>query len=200
MKIYGDTQSGNCYKLYLACELLKIDHEWVDVDILAGQTQSASFLAKSSNGKIPILELKNGQTLSESNAILNYLCEGSNWYPQDIWHRAKVHQWQFFEQYSHEPYIAVARFINKYLGMPADRKQEFIDKQKGGNKALRVMETQLAQTPFLTGEFPTAADISLFAYTHVAEEGGFDLSTYPAVLQWIQRITALNHFKPMPSS
>jgi len=200
VKIYGDTQSGNCYKLYLACELLKIDHEWVDVDILAGETKTETFLSKSPNGKIPVLELKTGQTLSESNAILNYLCEGSAFYPQDIWHRAKIHQWQFFEQYSHEPYIAVARFINKYLGMPTERQKEFADKQAGGNIALSIMETQLSETNFLIGDFPTCADISLFAYTHVAEEGGFKLSNYPCVQRWIKRMSKLRNFRAMPTA
>ena len=197
MKIYGDRQSGNCYKLILACSLLKIDYEWVEVDILKGETQTAEFLAKSPNGKIPLLELKNGETLYESNAILNYLCEGSMYYPADIWVRAKIHQWQFFEQYSHEPYIAVARFINKYLGLPKDREQDYLDKQQGGNKALAVMEHQLSISTFLAGDYPTTADVSLFAYTHVAHEGGFKLSEYPHVKAWIKKIERLRNFTQM---
>ena len=197
MKIYGDRQSGNCYKLILAGSLLNIRYEWVEIDILNGDTQTAEFLAKNPNGKIPLLELENGDTLSESNAILNYLCEGSMYYPADIWVRAKIHQWQFFEQYSHEPYLAVARFINKYLGMPEDRKQDYLDKQEGGNRALAVMEEQLKNTTFLTGDYPTAADISLFAYTHVAEEGGFNLHDYPYVKSWIKKIKGLRNFEAM---
>lgn len=197
MKIYGDRQSGNCYKLTLLCALLDIRHEWIDIDILAGSTQSKDFLTKNPNGKIPVLELDDGRYLSESNAILNYLAEGSNLLPTDTFALAQVQQWQFFEQYSHEPYIAVARFIAKYLGLPKARLAEYEAKQQGGHKALSVMEKQLTETPFLTGPQPTTADISLYAYTHVAEEGGFDLSAYPAILQWLKRIQALPKYKGM---
>jgi glutathione S-transferase len=200
MKIYGDTQSGNCYKVQLLCSLLKIDHEWIDVDILAGDTQSEAFLGKNPNGKIPLLELDRGETLSESNAIINYLAGGSALYPAEGLAQARVLQWQFFEQYSHEPYIAVARFINKYLGLPAGRAEEYASKQAGGHKALRVMEQQLGQTPYITGETVTTADISLYAYTHMAQEGGFDLATYPAILRWLDRIAALPGFTAMARS
>lgn len=197
MKIYGDTQSGNCYKVQLVCQLLNIDHQWIDVDILAGDTKSDDFLKKNPNGKIPLLELDSGETLSESNAIINYLAFGSDLYPNDRLAQARVLQWQFFEQYSHEPFIAVARFINKYLGLPAERADEYAAKQTGGHKALEVMEQQLAQTPFLTGENVTTADISLYAYTHVADEGGFELEAYPAIRAWLDRIAALPNFRPM---
>ena len=197
MKIYGDTQSGNCYKVQLVCQLLNIDHQWIDVDILAGDTKSDDFLKKNPNGKIPLLELNSGETLSESNAIINYLAFGSDLYPNDRLAQARVLQWQFFEQYSHEPFIAVARFINKYLGLPADKADEYAAKQTGGHKALHVMEQQLAQTPFLTGEKVTTADISLYAYTHVADEGGFELEAYPAIRTWLDRVAALPNFRPM---
>lgn len=197
MKIYGDTKSGNCYKLQPVCNLLNIYHQWIDIDILAGDTKSDDFLSKNPNGKIPLLELDNGETLSESNAIINYLASGSDLYPDGGLAQARVLQWQFFEQYSHEPFIAVARFINKYLGLPTDKADEYAAKQAGGHRALRVMEQQLAQTPFLTGENATTADISLYAYTHVADEGGFELEAYPAVRAWLDRIAALPSFKPM---
>ncbi|PHS48475.1 MAG: glutathione S-transferase [Marinobacter sp.] len=197
MKIYGDPQSGNCYKVQLVCQLLNIDHQWIDVDILAGDTKSDDFLKKNPNGKIPLLELNSGETLSESNAIINYLAFGSDLYPNDRLAQARVLQWQFFEQYSHEPFIAVARFINKYLGLPADKADEYATKQTGGHKALQVMEQQLAQTPFLTGEKVTTADISLYAYTHVADEGGFELEDYPAIRAWLDRVAALPNFRPM---
>jgi len=197
MKIYGDPKSGNCYKVQLVCQLLNIDHQWIDVDILAGDTKSDDFLKKNPNGKIPLLELNSGETLSESNAIINYLAFGSDLYPNDRLAQARVLQWQFFEQYSHEPFIAVARFINKYLGLPADKADEYAAKQTGGHKALQVMEQQLAQTPFLTGEKVTTADISLYAYTHVADEGGFELEAYPAIRAWLDRVAALPNFRPM---
>lgn len=188
MKIYGDIQSGNCYKIKLLCSLLEIEHQWLHVDILAGDTKNAGFVAKNPNAKIPLLELDDGRCLSESNAILNYLAAGTSLLPGDRFDLAKVQQWQFFEQYSHEPYIAVARFIAKYLGLPEERRAEYESKQVGGNRALAVMEQQLKQTPFLVGQSLTTADISLFGYTHVAEEGGFDLTRYPAIGAWINRI------------
>jgi len=188
MKIYGDIQSGNCYKVKLVTALLGIEHEWVEIDILAKQTQSDSFLEKNPNAKIPLLELDDGRFISESNAILNFLAAESELAGSDLYQSIKIQQWQFFEQYSHEPYIAVARFIAKYLGLPDDRKAEYEAKQEGGYKALAVMEQQLAQTPYLVGNKLTAADISLYGYTHVAHEGGFDLGAYPAIQQWIKRI------------
>lgn len=188
MKVYGDIQSGNCYKIKLLAALLTIEHEWVHVDILAGQTTTSDFLAKNPNGKIPLLELNDGRLLWESNAILDYLATGTALLPDDSFLRAQVLQWQFFEQYSHEPYIAVARFIARYLGMPENRKAEYHAKQAGGHKALAVMESRLSQAPYLVGSQLSVADISLYAYTHVAHEGGFDLAAYPGVLAWLDRI------------
>ena len=188
IKVYGDSRSGNCYKIQLVCSLLKIEYQWLPIDILAGDTKKPEFLAKNPNGKIPLLELPNGQYLTESNAIINYLASSTFLLPTDSFEFAKVLQWQFFEQYSHEPYIAVARFIQKYLGLPEDRLAEYQAKQPGGYKALSIMEAQLAKTPYLVGEHLTTADISLYAYTHVADEGGFDLQQYPAILAWLERI------------
>ena len=188
MKIYGDIQSGNCYKVKLLTSLLDIKHEWVEVDILASETQTDSFLKMNPNGKIPLLELDDGTYISESNAILNYLAFESTLGGSCRFTTSKILQWQFFEQYSHEPYIAVARFISKYLGLPEDRIAEYEDKQLGGHKALSVMEEQLQLTPYLVGSEITIADISLYGYTHVAHEGGFDLSHYPFIQQWIDRI------------
>lgn len=188
MKIYGDIQSGNCYKIKLLTSLLDIDHDWIEVDILAKETHSESFLMKNPTGKIPLLELDDGRFISESNAILNYLASGTSLDVSDPYEKAKVLQWQFFEQYSHEPYIAVARFIAKYLGLPSERKKEYEAKQAGGYKALEVMEQQLSKTAYLVGDQLTNADISLYGYTHVAHEGGFDLSSYPAIQKWITGI------------
>lgn len=193
-RVYGDMLSGNCYKVKLLLQWLDIEHEWIHIDILANETHTASFLSMNVNGKIPVLGIGEGQYLWESNAILNFLAEGSSYLPASGLPRAKVLQWQFFEQYSHEPYIAVARYINKYLGLPADRVDEYHSKQSGGHKALAVMEKQLSQSSFLLGDSPTIADISLFAYTHVAHEGGFFLEQYPFIQQWISRIKSLpNH-------
>jgi glutathione S-transferase len=189
-KVYGDIKSGNCYKIKLLMSLLDIEHEWVHVDILGGTTKAVPFLAMNPNAKIPVLEIAPGCHLPESNAILNYLAEDTAFLPKERLAKARVLQWQFFEQYSHEPYIAVARFIARYLGMPESRREEYLSKQEGGHRALRVMESQLKETPFLTGENYTIADVSLYAYTHVAGEGGFDLSLYPAVSAWLKRVSA----------
>ena len=197
MKVYGDIRSGNCYKIKLLATLLDIDHEWITVDVLSGETRSPAFLAKNPNGKIPLLELDDGRCLAESNAILNYLAAGSDLIPADNYDHALVLQWQFFEQYSHEPYIAVARFIEKFLGLPAERRHEYESKQAGGHKALSVMELQLAKTPYLVGKQLTTADISLYGYTHVAHEGGFDLAGYPAINAWLERIRSLPEYVPM---
>jgi glutathione S-transferase len=185
MKVYGDMRSGNCYKIKLAMVMLDVPHEWVPVDILAGETRTAQFTAKNPNAKIPLLELDDGRVLWESNAIIDYLARGSDLLPDDRFLQAQVLQWQFFEQYSHEPYIAVARFIAKYLGLPEDRRADYESKQAGGYKALGVMETRLATHSYLVGSRLSVADISLYAYTHVAHEGGFDLSGYPGILAWL---------------
>lgn len=191
IQLYGDMLSGNCYKIKLLMEFLSIEHQWIHVEILSGESHTEEFLQMNPNAKIPLLKINESEYLSESNAILNYLAEGSSFLPDSGIARAKVLQWQFFEQYSHEPYIAVARYINKYLGLPEDRLQEYNSKQKGGHKALSIIEQQLLHSPFLIGGTVTIADLSLFAYTHVAEEGGFDLNLYPNIQQWILNIQAL---------
>ena len=188
MKVLGDIASGNCYKVKLVLEQLGIAHEWAHINTLRGESRTPEFLRANPNGKIPVLLLDNGEALSESNAIINYLAEGSALLPGERLARARVLEWQFFEQYSHEPYIAVARYISLYLGMPEDRRAEFESKQAGGLKALGVMEQQLSRTPFLVGEHYTIADVSLYAYTHVADEGGFDLAAFPAVNAWLERV------------
>jgi len=197
MKLYGDAQSGNCYKVQLLLSYLQKSYDWIAVDILAGDTQTNDFLALNPNGKIPLLELDNNQCLAESNAILNYLADGTPLLPTGALARAQVLSWQFFEQYSHEPNIAVARFINKYLGLPDERLSEYNSKQAGGHKALSVMETQLQQSNFICGETMTIADISLYAYTHVADEGGFDLTNYPAINRWLSEVAAQPNHIPM---
>ncbi len=197
MKIYGDGLSGNCYKIQLFCSLIGLEYQWVEIDVLAGDTQTETFLNKNPNGKIPLLELDDGQLISESNAVLYFLASDTDYLPSDNYLRAKVLQWQFFEQYSHEPYIAVARYIAKYLGLPDDRLSDYESKQPGGHKALQVMENQLNQSDFLIGDTCTIADISLFAYTHVADEGGFDLAGYPAILSWLDRIKAIPGYQAM---
>jgi len=179
-------------------QFLDIEHDWRHVDILAGETRTPEFMAKNRNAKIPLLEINDSVYLSESNAILNYLAEGTEYLPDSGLPRARVLEWQFFEQYSHEPYIAVARFINKFLGMPPERAEEYKSRHAGGYKALSVLEHQLDNTPFLIGDSPTIADISLYAYTHICHEGGFDLSDYPGIRVWLERVEALPGYIGMP--
>ncbi|MCH4873130.1 glutathione S-transferase family protein [Pseudomonas sp. TMW22091] len=190
LKVYGDYNSGNCYKVKLMLHLLGLEYQWHSVDILKGEAQAPAFLAKNPNGKVPVLELEDGTCLWESNAILNFLADGSDFLPGEPRLRTQVLQWQFFEQYSHEPYIAVARFIEFYLGLPQERLEEYRKLQTRGYKALDVMEQQLGRTPYLVGEHYSIADVTLYAYTHVAHQGGFDLSAYPAITAWLERVAS----------
>jgi glutathione S-transferase len=187
-RVYGDRRSGNCYKIELLMSYLELQYQWVDIDIIAGETRTRHFEMLNPNAKIPVLDLPGGQHLAESNAILNYLADGTEYLPEGRLQRAYVLQWQFFEQYSHEPYIAVARFINKYLGLPEERRQEYETKQEGGHRALAVMEKHLASRQWFVTDAVTIADISLYAYTHVAHEGGFDLAAYPAIRDGLERV------------
>ena len=143
MKIYGDIYSGNCYKLKLICTLLGIEHEWIPVDIMRGETHEESFRSLNPVGQIPVCVTDDGEVLTESNAILYYLAAGSEFWPQDRLAQTRVLEWQFFEQYTHEPTIAVARFIKLYQGIPDNRKQEYEAKLKGGYRALDLMERHL---------------------------------------------------------
>jgi glutathione S-transferase len=194
MKIYGDVRSGNCYKLKLLCSLLSLEHEWIAVDILAGETRSDAFLAMNPNGEIPVCATDSGEIITQSNAILYFLGAGSRFWPADRLAQTRVLEWQFFEQYSHEPGIAVARFIKLYQGMPAERQKEYEACLKKGYRALDVMEARLRQHDFLATDDCSLADVSLYAYSHVAAEGGFELDAYPAILAWIGRIQALDGY------
>ncbi|MDF2179965.1 glutathione S-transferase family protein [Aliiglaciecola sp. CAU 1673] len=197
LTLYGDLRSGNCYKVQLMLALLARDYHFQSVDILNRENREHEFLAKNPNGKIPVLGLDDGSYLAESNAILYYLGRDSIYFPQELRSQAKVMQWLFFEQYSHEPYIAVARFIQLYLGLPDSRKEEYAHKQAGGHKALSLMQSQLLDSPYLCGDYPSIADIALYAYTHRAHEGGFDLARYPAIQAWCMRIESLPGYQPM---
>lgn len=197
MKIYGDVFSGNCYKLKLACALLSIPHEWVAIDILKGESLTKPFLAMNPVGKIPVLETDDGEFLIESNAILYYLARDSKFWPEEKVAQTRVLQWQSFEQYSHEPNIAVARFIKHYQNMPNDRQDEYQSKMKPGYRALDIMEKTLSGSLYLVGDDCTIADMSLYAYTHVAHEGGFDLGDYPGIGRWLNRIQSMNHYVDM---
>lgn len=188
LTVYGDLQSGNCYKIKLLLNQLGLPHDWIDIDILEKQTRTPEFLAKNPNGRVPLLELEDGTCLAESNAILHYLAEGTSFLSSERLEHAQILQWLFFEQYSHEPYIATSRYIILYLGRPAEYEAKLEEKQAPGYAALGVMERHLTSRQFFVGERYTIADIGLYAYTHVAQEGGFDLSGFPAVQAWLERV------------
>lgn len=190
LEFYGDSISGNCYKLQLACSELGIDYDWHELDILTGAARSEEFLRLNPNGKVPLMRLPDGRCLPESNAILSYLADGSPLQGSNRFGRASVLQWMCFEQYSSEPFIGGARFIVKYLGSPADRKADLEAKIAPGYKALAVMEQHLATQDFFANNEFSIADIALYAYTHVADEGGFDLGAYPSVRAWLERVEA----------
>jgi glutathione S-transferase len=188
LRLYDYLPSGNGYKVRLLLTQLGIPFELVEVDIIKGLTRTPEFLAKNPNGRIPTLELEPGVFLSESNAILYYLAEGTSCFPTTRLDRARVLQWMCFEQYSHEPNIATARFWIQHLELTAERRAALEQKRVLGYAALGVMEGHLQSRTFFVGERYSIADIALYAYTHVADEGGFELSPYPAIRAWLDRV------------
>jgi glutathione S-transferase len=187
-RVYGDIHSGNCFKVRLLLEQLGLSYEWIAVDILRQETRTPQFLAMNPAGQIPLLEIAPGSYLPESNAILHYLADPSAFLPEERLEHAQVLRWMFFEQYKHEPNVATARFIVRYLGRPAEREEALQKKIADGYAALAVMEKHLGANPYFVGGRYTIADISLYAYTHVAHEGGFDLGPYPAIRDWLGRV------------
>lgn len=196
--VYGMSDSGNCYKVKLALEQLALPYRWVEVDSARGETRSETFLAMNANGKVPLLVLEDGSFLPESNAILNYLADGSRLLPAGRLERARVLQWMFFEQYSHEPYVAVARSILRYQPADSPRRAELPRLHERGNQALAVMEQHLRLEPFFVAGRYSIADIALYAYTHCAADGGFDLEGFPAVAAWLDRVRNEPRHVPMP--
>jgi glutathione S-transferase len=195
--VHGMSDSGNCYKVKLALEQLSLPYRWVEVDTMGGETRTPAFLAKNPNGKVPVIELEDGSFLPESNAILYYLAEGTALLPPERLARARVLQWMFFEQYSHEPYIAVARFILRFLPADSPRRAELPKLMERGRQALAVMEQHLSREPFFAGGSYSIADVALYAYTHCAADGGFDLAPYPAVREWLGRVRSQPRHVPM---
>ena len=183
MKIYGDTNSGNCLKVKWVCDRLALPYTWIDVDTLKGETRTTEFLRLNGAGQVPTVVFDDGRVLAQSNAIIRYLARGSDLIPADDFAAAKMDEWLFWEQYSHEPYVAVCRFQMVYLGKAASDLDP--DKIKRGYFALARMEHQLALTPFMVGNAVTLADVSLLAYTRLAHEGGFHLDGYASIRRWI---------------
>jgi glutathione S-transferase len=191
LKVYDFTGSGNGYKVWLLLRQLGVPYTRIECDILKGETRTPAFLAKNPNGRIPTLELEDGTYLAESGAILWYLAEGTAFAPATRLERAQTLQWMFFEQYSHEPYIAVVRFWRHFLERLSPQQEANLpDLMKRGYAALDVMERHLARHDFLVGGRYGLADIALYAYTHCAHEGDFDLARYPAVTAWLARVKA----------
>lgn len=186
LKIYGDGKSGNCLKVRWAADYLGRPYQWIEVDILQGESRAEAFLGLNPAGQVPVVVLEDGRPLAQSNAILLHLAEGSDLIPGDAYSRARMFEWMFWEQYSHEPYVAVARFQVRYLGKPAASLEPRLVER--GYAALARVEQGLRDTPFLVGDQPSLADIALVAYTRVADEGGFDLGRFAATRSWIGRV------------
>ena len=189
-RLYDFLPSGNGYKVRLLLAQLGLEFELVELDILQGETRTPDYLAKNPNGRIPLLGLPDGNHLPESNAILYFLATGTAYFPDDRLEQAQVLQWMFFEQYSHEPAIAVARFIHEFMPPESPRWSDIPTLHEKGYQVLEVMEGHLRERTFFVGEAYSIADIALYAYTHVAGEGGFDLGGYPAVRAWLSRVAA----------
>jgi len=189
LKLYGMLDSGNCYKPRLLMAKLGRPFIHVETSSRDGSTRTPEYLARNANGKVPLLELEDGRHIAESNAILLYLAEGSRFLPDDAYERAVVHQWLFFEQYSHEPYVAVRRSLILYPERASQATPERLASTlEAGSRALGVMETQLAKSPFLAGEAMSVADIALYVYTQDAAVAGFDMARFPQVDQWLARV------------
>jgi glutathione S-transferase len=185
MKIYGDVISGNCLKVKWTADALGIPFTWVPIDIMKDESRTSAYLAKFPQGQVPAVEFDDGRTLAQSNAIIRYLARGSRLLPDDGFAQAKVDEWLFWEQYSHEPYVAVCRFQMKYLGRTKAERDAW--RVERGEKAIDFVERQLEDRDFLTGPTLTIADIAVLAYTRLAHEGGFDLAERPGVRKWIAR-------------
>ncbi|ACK65447.1 Glutathione S-transferase domain protein [Rippkaea orientalis PCC 8801] len=187
-KLYDFLPSGNCYKVRLLLTQLQIPFTRIEINILNQETRTPDFLAKNPNGRVPVLEISSNQYLAESNAILFYLSQNTNYFPSNTFEKAQVMQWLFFEQYSHEPNLATSRYWISILRKAAEYQEALQQKQVLGYAALNVMENHLKKQDFLVGNIYTIADIALYAYTHVAEEGGFDLTQFTAIQAWFKRV------------
>ncbi|HEY2751554.1 glutathione S-transferase family protein [Phenylobacterium sp.] len=191
MKIYGDSISGNCLKVKWVADSLGLSYQWIETDIMVGRSRTPEFLAMNPAGQVPAVILDDGRPLAQSNAIILHLAEGSGLIPTDAYERARMLEWMFWEQYSHEPYVAVARFQVRFLGKAvADLEPRLVER---GKAALQRLEEGLADNAFLVGEVVSLADVALVAYTREAGDGGFDLAEYPRVKAWVGRVEqALN--------
>lgn len=198
MTVWGMAMSGNCWKATQILKLTGHEFRFVETDGNSGATRTPAFLAINPNGKVPAVALDDGTIITESNAILLHFAEGTPWLPPPGLPRTRVMEWLFFEQYSHEPYIAVARNIRSYLKTADQNAARMAQCMERGGQALALMQRRLGGHDWLTDSGPTVADLALFAYTHVADEGGFDLSDYPGVAAWVARVAALPGIETLP--
>jgi glutathione S-transferase len=201
VRLYDYLPSGNGYKVRLLLTQLGIPFERIELNITKGETRTLEFLRKFPNGRIPAIELDHGKLLFESNAIISYFAEGTPFMPIDRFQRAQILQWLFFEQYSHEPYIASVRYLVMHSEI-ADARRTILDSlmRPRGYDALAVMEGHLKSREWFVGERYSVADIALYAYTHVADEGGFDLAGYPAIRTWLERVKSQPRYIPITRS
>ena len=195
MKLYNVAYSGNSYKVRLLLAHLGIPCEIIEVDILNGESRTAEFLKINPNGRTPVLD-DNGFVLAESNAILAYLAKGTKFLPEDRKVFGQIFQWMFFEQYSHEPFIATSRFWLQHKPDSPEKFALLAAKRDGGWAALKIMEDHLSKNDFFVGDY-SIADIALFAYTHVAHEGGFPLDSFSKIRAWIERVKMQSRYVPM---
>ena len=196
--VYGYSPSGNCHKLRMLLTHLGREFRWIEVDSAHGATRTPEYLAKNPNGKVPMIELDDGRVMVESNAILCWLADGTSYFAGDAWQRAQTLAWMFFEQYSHEPYIAVARFICGWTPLDSPRRTDLHKLRERGDQALAVMEKHLSANAWFSSIGYGIADIALFAYTHCAQDGGFELTRFPAITAWLERVRTQPGFVPMP--
>jgi glutathione S-transferase len=183
MKIHGDRNSGNCLKVKFVCDKLALPYSWIEIDTMKGGSRTSEFLRLNPWGQVPVVEFDDGRTLAQSNAIIRYLARGSDLIPADAFAAAQMDAWLFWEQYGHEPYVAVARFQMVYLGKPASELDPNLVKR--GYAALDHLERRLGETRFLLGDAISLADVALLAYTRVAHEGNFDLTHCASLRRWI---------------
>jgi glutathione S-transferase len=188
LTVYGDIRSGNCLKVKWLLDRLGHDYRWIETDVMSGRTRSTEFLTMNPAGQVPAVAFGDGRMLAQSNAIIGYFGEGTPYVPSDPWDRARMYEWLFWEQYSHEPYIAVVRFQRAFLGKPPAEIEPRL--MQRGHAALDRMEAALTDAEWLVGDGPTLADLALVAYTRVAHEGDFDLEPHPAIRRWIGRVEA----------
>jgi len=196
--LHDNTESGNAYKVRLLLSFLKLEFKTIQYDVVGGATRTEKYLSEiNKNGRIPVLQFEDGRCLAESNAIIYFMAQNTKYFPNDTWQQAKVMEWLFFEQYSHEPFVAVAKYILTMLPEDTPRRAEIPTLHEKGYTALQIMEDHLAENNYLVGDSLSIADIALYAYSHKAHMGEFDMSRFPAIDRWFKRIESEENYLAM---